>query len=55
MIEDLQKKYNGNFLIENNLNLSVKNSILFIQMSGQVWGKNLNKVKELKILEITKV
>ena len=55
VIDDLQKKYDGNFSIENDINMSVKNSDIVYTDVGQAWDKNLNKIKELKILKTIKL
>ena len=48
VIEDLQKKYNGNFLIENNLNLSVKNSDI---VYTDVWASMGQESQQSKRIE----
>ena len=48
VIEDLQRKYNGNFLIENNLNLSVKNSDI---VYTDVWASMGQESQQSKRIE----
>ena len=55
MIDDLQKKYDGNFSIENDINMSVKNSDIVYTDVWASMGQESEQNKRVEILKTIKL